>query len=149
MKLLLLVLMLIACAGCGSGDDNNHGYGFEFDVQGASGLRLRYSGAVAPGGTVATMISDPVFYERIFAEVEACMAMTAPAPFVIIVKHGELDGGVAGHHFSDPQLIVVDVTYILTNRSSVLRHEIIHYLLDINTGDPDPNHSSAVFAECS
>jgi hypothetical protein len=28
-------------------------------------------------------------------------------------------------------------------------HEIIHYLLDKSTGDPDPNHTNPLFADCA
>ncbi len=31
----------------------------------------------------------------------------------------------------------------------VWKHEVLHYLLNVNTGDPDSSHTSDVFAECT
>lgn len=32
---------------------------------------------------------------------------------------------------------------------SVWRHEVLHYLLDLKTGDPDVSHTSPLFRECT
>jgi hypothetical protein len=140
--------LLLVLAGCGGGgaDDDNHGYGFEYDVQGVTGLRLRHSPAVTPGGTVAAVISEPTLYETAFAEVQACTGLSAPAPFVILVN--EL-GGNTGFYLSNPSLILVDVRYIGPFDTRALKHEMVHYLLDHSTGHLDPNHDSPAFELCS
>jgi len=141
----LALLMLAALAGCGmpsDNDTNNHGYGYEYDVQGSSGLRLRY----APEFAAANPQWDIAFFEKRWSDVQACAEMSAPAPFVIIVPVGTLgkqpDGSnVRGRYFSSPSLIVID-----ENISWLDKHEETHYLLDYNTGDSSHNHDHPLFA---
>jgi len=140
MRTLTLVVLLVM-AGCGgsSDDTNNHGYGYQFDVMGTSGLQLRYSPTLNAGDYYA----DIAFYESEFERVQACTGISAPAPFVIVVKPEQLpDHG--GYYYSGPALIVVDDFIAL----SAFRHEAIHYLLDYSTGDLDPGHLSPLFSRC-
>lgn len=124
--LITLMLLLVSCGG-GDEGSNNHGYGFQYDVQGASGLKLRGE-------------SDPSLYEKHFAEVEACTGLSATPPFVIVQKLESLDG----QYLSGPSLVLIDPSIVLVDK-----HEFIHYLLDVNTGDLDPNHKSDFFRICA
>lgn len=139
MRALFLLLVL---AGCGSGGQDqpaNHGYGFAYDVQGASGLKLRTS-PLAPNG-----LADPAFYEASFAKTEACSGLSAPPPFIII---SVLDN-YNGLYYSNPSLIVINPNILVdTIHDGTETHEMIHYLLDVNTGDPDQNHASPLFMKC-
>ena len=133
-------ILLALLTGCGNyqpdeslQSQDNHGYGWEFDVQGESGLKLRYSPWL-PGGPLA----DVTRYERDFAFVESCTGISAPAPFVII-------GKIPGFFYEDPSLIVID-EYGLDTRAYT--HEIVHYLLKVSTGSPDPEHQSPFFETC-
>lgn len=142
-------LFLLILAGCGSGGggdapppDNNHGYGFAYDVQGAAGLKLRYT----PVLTATAPMADPSLLENIYSQVETCMGVQAPAPFVIIVSDGALgnrsDGvPLTGLEIPNPSLILL---YGNMNPSAA-RHEDIHYLLEASTGDNDAGHKSPFF----
>jgi len=142
-KIAMLLLCLAGCGG-GAGDEgsNNHGYGFAYDVQGATGLKLRYT----PILTSADPMSNPIFLENIFAQVETCTGMSAPAPFVILVPPGSMgidpDTGltILGKTDRDPNLILIGDPDL-----SIPRHEYIHYLLIVNTGDGDGKHKSKFF----
>jgi hypothetical protein len=144
---LVIVLLSLLVAGCGSGGEDaadNHGYGYEFDVQGTTGLQLRYS----PVLSASDRFSDVSLYERAFAEVEQCMNVSAPPPFVIVVPIGHFgprhpNGYMQlGSYYSGPSLILVDPGL------RVFRHEVVHYLLDFSTGNLDPAHDSAFFSIC-
>lgn len=130
----LLILLLLA--GCGGGPDDNHGYGFAYDVQGASGLRLRFN----PAEPVDQRTPVEIF-ENTYMEVQKCAGLTAPAPMVIVVPEGTF-GYSGGHYYSDPPLVVVTALFMF-------KHEVIHYLLDHNTGNLDPDHLSPLFTKCS
>ena len=134
----LIVLLVLAGCGGSSDDANNHGYGYEIDVTSNSGLRLRYSPTLKADDPYA----DITFYEIVFARVQACTGISAPAPFVIIVRNGDL-GTDQARYYSDPPLIVVSSPMSVT-----FAHECIHYLLDYSTGDPDSNHGSLLFKKC-
>lgn len=133
MRLLAIIAALLA--GCGSGGDgnsNNHGYGWEYDVQGASGLKVRYHPEAQ---------QTPVqMFETAYNEVQQCTGLTAPPPFVIFVGNDALPG-VRGLYYWSPPLIVIKTWFIF-------KYEAVHYLLDHNTGNPDPAHNSELFAKC-
>ncbi len=59
-------------------------------------------------------------------------------PPVFPCKH--YAGGCSGEYVN-PNHLKVGSLY-------VWRHEVIHYLLDLNTGDPDAEHRSALFKTC-
>lgn len=136
----LIAIVILLLAGCGSGDEDNHGYGFQYDVQGAAGLKLRFSGA-PPN---FDFMKDPAYYEKAFAEVEACSKLQAPAPFIILVKN-QVREGSDGFYMSSPSLILLTIPAY----PPVMKHEFVHYLLDVNTGDLDPNHKSSLFNDCT
>lgn len=147
----LFALLALTLAGCGSGGGggpretaSNHGYGFDFDVQGASGMRLRYK----PVLTTADPLSDPIFFENIYSQVESCMNVHAPAPFIIIVPAASLGNSptgmyVLGEYVNNPSLILLEDgdDFIL----DILPHEFVHYLLDMSTGNLDAAHVSIYF----
>lgn len=130
---LFVFLSSVSC-GSGGGDNNNHGYGWEYDVQGASGLTLRYD----PAEPVDQRTPVAVF-EDFYRDVQNCTGLAAPAPLVLVVPN---PGGTAGRYYSDPPLITVTGLF-------VFKHEAIHYLLDHNTGNLDKAHNSELFANCS
>ena len=138
-RALLILLLLGGCGGGGEGpaQDTNHGYGFQYDVQGVTGLKLRYSGA-PPN---LAFMQDTTYYETAFSQVEACSGLQAPAPFIILLK--ELDND--GYYWSKPSLILLKTSPY----PSIIKHEMIHYLLDVNTGDLDPTHKSHLFTDCT
>ena len=147
---IMLAILLLIVYGCGSGGNadspkaENHGYGFEYDAQGAIGLKLRYT----PELTTADPLSNPIFFENIFTQVQACVGVTSPAPMVIFVHRGTLgttpDGlTVYGEYLTAPSLVLLyaDLDKVL----DIIRHEFIHYLLDVSTGNADAEHCSGVF----
>lgn len=149
---IFLALSLALLAGCGSGGGGstsepvigNHGYGFEYDAQGAAGMRLRYQ----PVLTKADPLSDPVFFENIYAQVETCVGVTAPDPFVMFVPRGALgstDAGLTiyGEYLTAPSLILLYGD--LDKELEIARHEFVHYLLDVSTGNADAAHASVFF----
>lgn len=145
MRVLFIVLLLAGCGSGGSSDDNNHGYGFQSDLQGASGLKLRYSSALVATDPDFQALSTLPYYEDAWTKTQACTGMTAPAPFVILVTNGDLGDDIGGRYFSNPSLIVLDA------HAFAVRHEMVHYLLDVNTGDPDraPDHNDhPLFKSC-
>lgn len=130
MRMLGVALLLLA--GCGGSESDNHGYGFAFDVQGATGLKLRFNHSEPPDQRTPVWI-----FESRYMDVQKCTGLTAPPPMVIDSANGD-----PGIYYSDPPLIVVTKLY-------AFNHEVIHYLLDYTTGDPDSNHKSMLFKKCS
>jgi hypothetical protein len=165
MAALLLAYLCSCSSGCGGGqsDDappapssaptsgisiDDHGFGWQYDVQGATGLRLRYSPVFAPDSPLA----DVTKYEQIFAEVKACTGLTASAPLVIAVPFGSLGlqpngSRYAGKYFMQPALIVVS-GFAGSDILFYYRHELVHHLLFESTGDPDERHTSPFFSAC-
>jgi len=138
---LFLGAALILLVGCGGSSDetNNHGYGYGYDVESANGLRLRYT----PTLETSHYYADIAFYDSEFERVQACTGITAPAPFVIVVKPDQLPG-YSGYYRSNPPLIIV-VDFVVL---AVFHHEAIHYLLDYSTGNLDKDHASPLFRLC-
>jgi len=142
-------LVLTACGGAPDEEEpndpaeDNHGFGYQFDAQGPRGLKLRYEPRFAAGDALA----DPAGYERAFDEVQRCMGLTGPVPpFVIIEPSGTLpptppEAIVNGLYYSNPPLIRLD-------EIEAFRHEAVHYLLELNTGDPDGPHRDERFTRC-
>jgi hypothetical protein len=140
-----LCALLLLLTGCGSGSEpanhDNHGYGEAYDVAGATGLRLRYTPVLKSGEVFA----DPALFEDLYSQVEACTGISAPPPFIILVPHDSLnhyDPSFIGVYLSRPSLIL-----LYGDAYNVPRHEFIHYLLDMHTGNLDPTHKSPFFAD--
>lgn len=130
----------MAVTGCGGGSvdqDNNHGFGWQFDVQGSSGLRVRYDPEELRRGFLQTPIH---IFESQYNEVQKCAGFYAPPPFVIFVSDESLPD-YGGFYYSDPPLITIKGLFIF-------KHEVIHYLLDYNTGNLDPSHASPLWGRC-
>ena len=136
--ILLICLAVASCGGDGSSDDpNNHGFGWSFDVQGATGLKVRYDPEELKQGVPQTPVH---IFENQYNEVQKCAALYAPPPFVIFVPDESLPDN-AGFYYSDPPLITIKGLFIF-------KHEVVHYLLDYNTGDLDPSHASPLWGHC-
>jgi hypothetical protein len=127
--------------GCGGGGDepqsaDNHGYGWEFDAASKNGLRLRKTGATT---------ADADLLEAIAEGVEACSGINAaPPPFVIVVPKDSLGANV-GFYLPSPPLILIDESF---GFGEAYAHEVLHYLLDVSTGNLDPNHQNPAFEKC-
>lgn len=50
------------------------------------------------------------------------------------------DGGCSGEY--------VHPNFVKVGSLFVWKHEVIHYLLDLNTGDPDAGHRNSLFKDC-
>ena len=147
------VALCLALSGCGDGDkayepaDDNHGFGYHFDAQGPRGLKLRYAPRFAAGDRLA----NPATYEQAFDELQRCSGLSGSMPpFVIIHPSGTLppqpgQPDVNGLYYSRPPLIRLD-------EPTAFRHEALHYLVELHTGDPDGatgNHGHDAFARCT
>lgn len=131
-----LILLMTGCGGGGSGEgNNNHGYGWEFDAVSTNGLKLRRPGATN---------RDADFLEAIAQTVERCSGVdTLPPPFVISVPKESL-GQAVGVYFSSPPLIVVDESWF----DVAYPHEVMHYLIEVTTGNLDQTHQHPGFSNC-
>jgi hypothetical protein len=134
-RALLLLIVLSGCGGGSTDEPENHGYGWQFDAVSSGGLRLRKTNATE---------DDANEYERLSKWSENCVGADAPPPFVIVVPKGSLLPSATGRYFSNPPLIVIDESV-----STSYGHELVHYLLDQSTGDPDISHASALFLKCT
>ena len=62
-------------------------------------------------------------------------------PFVIVVQPDTLPKLETGLYYSGPPLIVLE-------SDTAFEHEVVHYLLDYATGNPDKNHAGQAW-RCS
>lgn len=153
MKTLLALLALALLGGCGYQLEDPHmGYGDSYDYAFADGLRFRNN----PPVTAFTQTQTQHMIDDVYHEVEVCAGISAPGPLIVAVPNGSID--VGGFQFND--LIVVtdnsaqdgwDIMPYTTGPLSVLRHEIVHYLLWTNGFSDDDNyyHRSPLFVQCS
>jgi hypothetical protein len=134
-------LLGLLVAGCGGGEvqQDNHGYGSSgFDVQSAVGIKIRYE---IDEQTVSNSGIGPAFFDQAFEATVACTGITAAPPPYVIVRSDKADS-ICGRYFGAPPLIVV------AGHPLCFRHEVVHYLLEQSTGDPNSAHGSALFAKC-
>ena len=86
-------------------------------------------------------LEDVATLSAIYADVEVCAGLQAFPPFVIFVRGGSLyKYGWQAVYFDSPPLVLLDGPQIEN-----ARHEFIHHLLQMNTGDKDINHVSRFF----
>lgn len=146
-RISLLCLLLIACGVDKEVDNNNYGYGYNYDVQGASGLRLRYQQGVPSDTSMLTAPTESMlwFFETAYIETEQCAGLAASGPLVIVGPVGTtLTGG-----FTKPNgTILLDDLNILGQINPRMRHESVHYLLLRMTGNIDAAHNSPLFITC-
>src|SRR5436190_15670136 len=124
-------------AGCGGEEDeqDNHGYGYSgFSVQSPVGIKIRYE---IDEQIVSASGIGPAFFDRAFEATVACTGITASPPPYVIVRSDKADT-ICGRYFRAPPLIV------LAGHPLCFPHEVVHYLLEQSTGDPDTAHGSAL-----
>ena len=138
----VLLSVFALLLGCGTGD-NNHGYGYQYDQIGATGLRVRWSGAQLPS------LTD---IEKFYQETMTCTGISATGPLVIITDSLPA-GGSLGLTFLDTGTILIPSLLDPDPRASfwTYKHEFIHYLLHQAGFDPAANaaHLSPLFIECT
>jgi len=112
-------------------------------------LTLSGCGQQASAGKSGVYVDDSTqaFLETEFADTKACAALEKGdfedvsvvfMPPTFACRH--YAGGCSGEYVN-PNHLKVGSLY-------VWRHEVIHYLLDLNTGDPDAAHKSTLFKTC-
>jgi len=112
-------------------------------------LSLSGCGEQASAGPSGIYVDDSTqaFLEDEFNDTKACANLEKGAfkdvsvvfmPPTFACRH--YAGGCSGEYVN-PNHLKVGSLY-------VWRHEVIHYLLDLNKGDPDPAHKSALFKTC-
>jgi len=91
--------------------------------------------------------STEKFLKQSFTEAKDCSGLEQGAfeevsvvfmPPTFPCKH--YAGGCSGEY--------VNPNFLKVGSLFVWKHEVIHYLLDLNTGDPDPGHKSPLFKDC-
>jgi len=91
--------------------------------------------------------STETFLKTAFSETKECGAFEKGAfedisvvfmPPTFPCKHYK--SGCSGEYVN-PNFLKVGSLY-------VWKHEVLHFLLDLNTGDPDPAHKNALFKNC-
>ena len=92
--------------------------------------------------------------EEIFYKVKACTGFSGGDYKNLSIKFVFSDPEGNGGYYSTPNKITVVLFGIrpekpLTYPLNSIKHEYIHYLLDLNTGDQDHNHTSAFFQTCT
>lgn len=144
MKTLILALSLLLLAGCdiievdvieaSSGYDVND---VDTKDQG-TGLRIKYHSEYKP---------ELDYFVNEWKEVTQCTGLYAPtAPLIILIDDDVLGEGSEGAYYGGDQVIVMEV--LATIWGDLTKHEMIHYLMDMNgyTGD---DHANPWFAECA
>jgi hypothetical protein len=122
MLMTLLGLLMLSIAGCGTSVSAGP-TGVFVDTSTESFLRKSFSETKACGA----------FKDGVFEDVSVVfMPPTFPC------KH--YASGCSGEYIN-PNFLKVGSLY-------VWKHEVLHFLLDVNTGDPDPAHRSTLFQNC-
>lgn len=112
-------------------------------------LSMSACGEEASAGKAGLFIDDSTsdFLKSEFDDTKICTQFENGAfedvsvvlmPPVFPCKH--YPGGCSGE-YANPNHLKIGSLY-------VWRHEVIHYLLDLNTGDPDAGHQSDLFKTC-
>lgn len=147
-RTILLVVLLVGCGGSDSGASNNHGLGFEYDVQGASGIRVRFVDGSPPIG----------FYNDIYDRVQQCVNHSAPGPLIVFVD--EVDSHVTDGHdpfagiYLDNGTILIE-TKAIQNIEALkwaVAHESVHWVTHWNqllTIQQQSEHASSLFLSCT
>ncbi|MFQ5542860.1 MAG: hypothetical protein ACE5FY_00750 [Nitrospiria bacterium] len=113
-------------------------------------LTLAGCGEMVSAGPSGVFVdsSTEAFLEKSFEETKDCTELKEGKfkdvsvifmPSTFPCKHYK--GGCSGEYVN-PNLLKVGTLF-------VWRHEVIHYLLDLNTGDPDAAHKSTFFKTCT
>lgn len=174
---LALCSLLAGCGDTGGPTDardaaaiaiaTNHGYGYGYDLISPDGVRFRNDPMLMPPLDQAAFDSIVVWAYR---ETETCTGITVSGPLIILVEMDAdeiargFQGLGTGRDFTDTGTIIItrsaitDPYYFTGNPetgrlpgTSVLRHEIVHYLLAESGFPYDLNyaHQSPLFHACS
>lgn len=140
---ILIALILLFLAGCGSEEGrDNYGYGWHYDVQGASGLRVRYQ-----KGQTEPSLAD---IEKLYSNTMSCTGINTTAPLIIFVE--SLGPHIRGTTYLDTgtMIIATAINDIASAMTAVIKHEFVHHLLH-QSGSPvreNRNHQSNFFLDC-
>jgi hypothetical protein len=141
-----VIPLIVVLAGCGQKqNEDNHGLGFEFSSKAASGLEVRYADPISAD------IND---IDKIYQSVASCMNITVDTGPLVIFQPGfrnSQDGN--GFFWYDTDTVVMDnlASFLPMGDGWIgIRHEFVHYLLDISGLPEDRNsaHDSRYFTDC-
>jgi hypothetical protein len=148
--LLLINLILLLISGCEQpGDDPNHCsgavYNYDSEIVTQSGLVLK-----SPAHEMLLDIPD---LENLYADMESCVGMTAPAPTVWYTsfKDRGLNGGWGGYLYAN-QIVMMNTDEGIVPRDCIsdretFKHESVHHILYMN--GQDASHGNPMFAKCA
>lgn len=155
----IAIIVALLLAGCGSGSnkksDDNYGLGFHYDIQGTSGVRLRYSSLGYPSIT---------FVEIVYLSVQQCVGYNTPGPLVVFID--SVDDRVSSEIGSTTAGIYLDTGTIMLEHhlaqagpgglnegqlKAILAHEFVHWITHRNgllTISQQYQHDSTLFVDC-
>lgn len=132
--------LLTACGSAETAD--NHGLRFDFQVQSAT-TGIRWRADAAPAFT-----ADMVDTEYTSLATCAQIAPLPTGPFVIYAADiHERFPDAWGVYFDDTHTAGIDTAS--NDLTYVTRHELLHHLLRVTTGNSDPGHTSPLWAQCA
>jgi len=143
------MLCLVVLIGCGNDSNqendsgNNFGYGFHFDVQGSTGLKVRWENTSGLG--LSTL-------EDIYIGIMSCAGATVTGPLLIFQPDIQERFGHVGVYFYNTNTVAIDSDQPLNSTGQeVLRHEYTHHVLKLSGADfnQNENHGHVAFTNCS
>lgn len=154
MKRILLIAGAVALGGCTVDNSDNCGYQHDLSTE----YNDQYGLTVKPG---QMMYATPEQITQYYAETMACMGMSpADGPTVQYVSYDTYFNGAYGSPWAG--YISPGLVFVNTNELSgpgfqrdcridmeALKHEFIHYILDVETGNKSHGgENQAMFEKC-
>lgn len=142
MGIVLMLTSAVTLISCFAGI-SNHGYGYDYHYYDAdTGLHYRDDRGTG---------RDPQTVIDIWRRTASCMgAAELNAPMVIYTDDPQACARFDSEscYLADPPLVIIGTYAEWTAELYAVRHELVHYILDVTTGDLDPEHSSPAFDVC-
>lgn len=137
--------ILTGCGGGmgGTGTQDNLGLGWTFTEQStATGIKARY----ANGNSVGVAEID-----RIYAETVTCSKEKVDvAPQYVLFEAGvKARFGKEGDYIDRSMTVAIDAGVSYGDAERLLRHEFVHHIRYVTTGDSDAKHASGLFGNCA